>query len=380
MQADLFDYLLPPNRIAQAPIQPRDASKLLVCQVKGRLGAWESGFSYSHKHFSDISEILGSQDFVVVNDSKVLPVRLLGQRQIRDRSVTQPVGHVEVLLLKRLSAELDLAPGAETWEALVHLAAKIKPGLTFLFEPGLVGEVVSTHEERIESGGIVRLKFSGVALERMGMQKWLERHGHVPLPPYIEREDTGADKDLYQTVYASHFGSAAAPTAGFHFTDKLLEKLKNKGVEIATVTLHVGLGTFRPIKVDNIDDHQMHEETFKITDEFACRFDAAKRDGKRIVAVGTTVVRTLESWAEHGSGPERRPGTFATSKFIKPGYTFNAVDDLITNFHLPRSTLLVLIGAAMGIEPMREAYQQAIAGGYRFFSYGDAMMIRGSKL
>ena len=370
-EIDLYTFELPETRIAQRPVEPRDSSKLLVCQAPGRLGAFASPFSFTHRRFSDLSEFIGLDDWLVTNDAKVLPVRMLGRRMVEGG------GAVEALLLKKFSDQ--------TWSAIMHLSAKIRPGLKILFEPGVVAEVLSTHEERLANEGEVRLRFSGISLERIPFETWLERHGHVPLPPYVERADSEQDKKTYQTVYASKVGSAAAPTAGFHFTSDLLARLEAKGVERSALTLHVGIGTFRPIKTASLAEHVMHEETFEISSEFAAKFRAQRLAGKRVVAVGTTVVRALESWMliceergiEPGSGESA--GVFTTRIFIRPGFVFKAVDDLITNFHLPRSSLLVLVAGAMGLEPMQAAYAQALAGDYRFFSYGDAMFIRGTK-
>jgi S-adenosylmethionine:tRNA ribosyltransferase-isomerase len=368
MKSELFDFALNPERIAQKPVEPRDSSKLLLCQAQGRLGEWQSGFEFSHKTFRDIEEVLGPNDLLITNNAKVLPIRMLGHR-------AEGGGAVEALLLKRLTEK--------EWSGLMHLSAKIKPGLKVIFEPGVVAEVLSTHEERVANEGAVRLAFSGLALEKKSLEEWLEKHGHVPLPPYIERTDLPADKKTYQTVYAQKTGSAAAPTAGFHFTDELLAKLDAKGVKRTSVTLNVGIGTFRPIKADEIEDHPMHEESFEISESFLKEFNSARAAGKRIVAVGTTVIRTLESWSAicEGKGIELGSpdslGTYSTRAYIKPGYRFRIVDDLITNFHLPRSTLLVLVAAAMGLDPMKQAYAQAIENEYRFFSYGDSMFIRG---
>ncbi|MBI2605945.1 MAG: tRNA preQ1(34) S-adenosylmethionine ribosyltransferase-isomerase QueA [Deltaproteobacteria bacterium] len=383
MDASLFDYDLPGGRIAQSPAEPRDASKLLLCRARGRLGRFSGPFEFSDHRFRDIESMLGAGDFLVMNDAKVLPVRIFGRRETG--------GAVEALLLRKKTGAEE---SSEDWTALLHLSAKIKPGLKLVFEPGLVAEVLSTHEERLASDGEVRLRFSGLALERAGAQRaderferWLETHGHVPLPPYIERDDDASDKTRYQTVYARKSGSAAAPTAGFHFTPELLSRLEARGVRMGRITLHVGLGTFRPIKADQIEEHQMHEEIYEITPDFAEAYASARNEGRRIVAVGTTVVRALESWINPVPGADKAigaPGIFVTRAYIRPGHAFKAVDDLITNFHLPRSTLLVLIAAAMGrgreeIENQRAAYAHALAQGYRFFSYGDAMFIRGKN-
>lgn len=370
IEIEKFDFELPPGQIAQKPLEPRDSSKLLFCESHGRLGEWTEDFRYTHKIFRDIAGAFGSGDFLVMNNAKVLPVRLLGRRP--------QGGGVEALLLRRL--------GLNEWSALMHLSAKVKPGLEVIFEPGVVATVQSTHEERIASEGEVRLKFGGLSLDRgQSFETWLEKHGHVPLPPYIDRSDTAEDKKTYQTVYAASSGSAAAPTAGFHFTPSLLEALQESGVSRSMITLHIGLGTFRPMKGQYIDEHAMHEETFEISQSFVDAYLRAKKEGRRVVAVGTTVVRTLESWAlicaERGieCGSPESIGVFSTRAYIMPGHKFKIVDDLITNFHLPRSTLLVLVAAAMGIEPMRQAYEQALTKNYRFFSYGDAMFIRGKS-
>ncbi len=375
MNIQEFDFELPAERIAQRPLEKRDSSKLLLCRAPGRLGDWRGSHELAHARFSDIATELGADDFLVMNNAKVLPVRLLGHRPAAPGS--KEGGAVEALLLRRLN-DTD-------WSAIMHLSAKVKPGLEIIFEPGVVATIISTHEERIATEGEVRLRFGGIALDRIALETWLERHGHVPLPPYIERDDNADDKKTYQTVYAAKSGSAAAPTAGFHFTAELLARLEAKGVKRAAVTLHVGLGTFRPIKAERIEEHVMHEETFEISPEFLTVFAEARKEGRRLVAVGTTVVRTLESWAgicaERGieCGAPESAGTFTTRAYIHPGYRFRLVDDLITNFHLPRSTLLVLVAAALGVDQMRETYRTAIAAEYRFFSYGDAMFIRGRK-
>lgn len=358
LDLSIFDFELPEARIAKEPARPRDASLLLECTAPGRLGEFQKEFEFQDRVFKDISEILGPNDVLVLNDAKVLPVRLLGHRLGDDG---KPGGAVEMVLT---GPRTDLE-----WGAILHLSARVRPGLRLRFEPGLEAEVLSTHEERLANAGEVRVKFHGVT----DLQAWLWSHGHVPLPPYIEREDTERDKKEYQTVYAEKIGSAAAPTAGFHFTPELLERLKDKGVQIAKVTLHVGIGTFRPIKAASLDEHVMHEETFEISPEFRDFYQKIRAQKKRVVAVGTTVVRTLESWDGESTG------TFKTRIFIKPGYRFKHVDDLITNFHLPRSTLLVLIAAAMGVDGMRAAYRHALEKTYRFFSFGDAMLIRGKS-
>lgn len=363
-----FDFTLPPELIAQEPVSPRDASKLLVCHAQGRLGSFSGEFSFSHSRFSDLADFLGPNDFLVLNNAKVLPVRLLGARLLDDGSRG---GAVEAVLTGQYSDS--------EWTAILHLSARAKPGLRLFFEPGLEAEVLSTHEQRLAAQGEVRLRFfsNEQPLTRQALESWLEAHGNVPLPPYIEREQKQADRVVYQTVYAQKTGSAAAPTAGFHFTPEVFAKLATKGVQCAHLTLHVGLGTFRPIKADHIEDHPMHKEKFEITEDFARAYAKAKQEGKRVVTVGTTALRALESWVSAAGDAEPMPGLFETQAYFKPGYAFKAADDLITNFHLPKSTLLVLVSAAMGTQNAREAYRQAIEARYRFFSYGDAMFIRG---
>lgn len=379
MQTKLFDYHLPIERIAQQPLTERDRSKLLLCYSQGRLGRFEKPFSFSHKVFNQIIDELNENDCLVFNNTKVLPVRLFGIR-------AETTGGVEALLLRKKEKNI--------WAALLHLSAHVQPGLKIIFESGLVATVISTHEERIRTGGEVLLEFSGIALNRMSLETWLTCHGHVPLPPYITRKDEPEDFKNYQTVFAEMLGSAAAPTAGFHFSKNLLEKIQNKGVCILFLTLDIGLATFRPIKTEKIEDHQMHEEKVTITPEFVKQFQEIRKSSKRIVAVGTTVVRALESWANQCESQGVTPGAldsamdFSTGLFIKPdchlqdsrlqGFQFQIVDDLITNFHLPKSTLLVLVAAAMGrVGEVMAAYKYALSRQYRFLSYGDAMFIRG---
>lgn len=384
LSIDLFDYFLPENRIAQNPIEPRDHSKLLLCKPDEnprlessiRLGQWNVGVCFEDLLFYQLEQLLSSSDWLVVNNTKVLPVRLLGKRK-------ETAGEVEAVLLKEIS-EIK-------WTAILHLSAKVKPGILLEFEPGLIAEIQSTHEQRVQNNGEVVLEFSGPCLEKHSLKQWLQVYGHVPLPPYVSRKDEEKDKKTYQTVYAAQdkINSAAAPTAGFHFTQNLLEKLEKKGVVISKLTLDIGIGTFRPIKSHDIESHEIHEESFHISSDFAKQFIKAKRQGKRVVAVGTTSLRALESWAQICKqknielGTPESVGCFSSKLFIKPGFSFSIADDLITNFHLPRSTLLVLVAAAMGgdrasgIEAMKKTYEHALAHNYRFYSYGDAMFIQG---
>lgn len=359
MKSQDFDFFLPHTLIAQAPVSPRDQSKLLICKSKGTLSRFTQDFIFSDHTFFEIENELNSNDLLIVNEAKVLPVRLLGSR-------ADTGGAVELLITRFITTEKV--------SAILHLSSKVKIGMKLTFEPGLTATLLTSHEERLARNGEVEVEFSGAEFDRLGLEKWLESHGHVPLPPYIERADEGEDKKNYQTVYASKTGSAAAPTAGFHFTDELLKRLHAKGVEFGKLHLNIGIGTFRPIKTENIDEHPMHEEIYTIDEMLAQQIQNAHKAGKRIVAVGTTSVRALESWAHEQNC---KLGTFTTKIYIKPGFKFKIVQDLITNFHLPKSTLLVLIAAAIGIDWQKKAYDHAIKNNYRFFSYGDSMFIRG---
>ena len=334
-----FYYDLPEELIAQTPLEKRDTSRLLVMNR-------ETG-EVCHRHFYDVIEYLHPGDCLVMNDSRVLPARLLGHRPTG--------GAVEVLLLRDL--------GNKRWECLCKPGRKMQVGNEVVFGNG---ELTATVKEVKEDGNrIVEFHFEGIFLEV------LERLGKMPLPPYIKAELQ--DQERYQTVYSKTVGSAAAPTAGLHFTNDLLEKIRKKGVKTAFVTLHVGLGTFRPVKVENIHDHHMHSELCMISQETADILNETKASGGRIICVGTTSCRTLESLVNED-------GTFAakskwTEIFIYPGYTFKAMDGLITNFHLPESTLVMLVSAFAGREQVLDAYAEAVKERYRFFSFGDAMII-----
>jgi S-adenosylmethionine:tRNA ribosyltransferase-isomerase len=335
-----FDYDLPEELIAQTPLEKRDESRLLVYhRCSKRL---------EHRVFRDIIEYLVPGDCLVINDTKVLPARLLGHRE-------DTGGRMEFVLLSR---EQD-----DTWRVLVKPGKRARIGTRFVFGNGLLqAEVLSVTEE---GGRIVRFFFDGI------FEEVLDKAGTMPLPPYIHEELK--DQNRYQTVYAMYKGSAAAPTAGLHFTPELLHQLKETGVQIARVTLHVGLGTFRPVKSEMIQDHVMHKEVYDVSQDAADRINEAKRQGSRIVAVGTTSLRTLESIADDKGFV--KPGKGETGIFIYPGYQFRVVDALITNFHLPKSTLLMLVSALAGRDQILQAYQEAIHHRYRFFSFGDAMFI-----
>ena len=338
MRTEDFDYELPEELIAQTPVEPRAASRLLVYDR----GADE----VRHMHFYDLPDFLKAGDLLVRNNTRVLPARIF--------SFTKNGGKVEILLLKRLNLT--------DWEVLVKPGKKARPGAQLVVNNELSLTVLSTGEE---GSRIVRFAFDGV------FEDILSKVGETPLPPYIHEKLK--DKERYQTVYSKVEGSAAAPTAGLHFTPELFEKLKAKGVEVADVLLHVGLGTFRPVKEDDIADHKMHTEYYKIDEETAEKINRAKREGRRIVAVGTTSVRTLESAADENGFVKAGEGN--TDIFIYPGVKIKCVDALITNFHLPKSTLIMLVSAFCGREKTLEIYKTAVKERYRFFSFGDAMFI-----
>ena len=335
-----FYYDLPQEMIAQHPLEDRTASKLMVLDRKYN--------SISHKHFYDIIDYLNPGDCLVMNNTRVIPARLYGVKEGSG-------GKIEFLLLKRISID--------TWEIILKPGRKARPGSRFVFGDGLLKAEVL---EVLEDGNrIVRFEYDGV------WEEILDTLGEMPLPPYIKEKLE--DKNRYQTVYSKIEGSAAAPTAGLHFTDELLEKIKQKGINIAFVTLHVGLGTFRPVSVEKIEEHHMHSEYYEISEETAQIINKTRAQGGRIVAVGTTSVRTLETCSKEDGTVVAQTGN--TQIFIYPGYKFKAVDSLITNFHLPESTLLMLISALYDRESIMNAYQEAITQNYRFFSFGDAMLI-----
>ena len=340
MKTSDFYFDLPQELIAQDPLQDRSSSRLLV------LGK-EDG-SICHRHFTDILEYLREGDCLVLNNTKVIPARLYGVREGTGAAI-------EILLLKRKEKNI--------WETLVKPGKKAKPGTRIIFGDGiLVGEVVDVVEE---GNRLIRFTYEGV------FEEILDRLGEMPLPPYITHKLQ--DKNRYQTVYAKYEGSAAAPTAGLHFTPELLEQVKQMGVRIAEVTLHVGLGTFRPVKVDDVTQHHMHSEFYMIDDTAARIINETKEKGGRVICVGTTSCRTIESAADEQG--RLRPCSGWTEIFIYPGYQFRILDGLITNFHLPESTLLMLVSALAGREHVLAAYEEAVREKYRFFSFGDAMAI-----
>jgi S-adenosylmethionine:tRNA ribosyltransferase-isomerase len=337
-----FDFHLPPEQIAQAPSEERDRSRLLaVHRASGEL---------RHLHFADLAGMIPAGDALVLNETRVFPARLLGRRE--------GGGAAEVLLLNPTGGEEGL------WTALVRPGAKLRPGRVVEVGPELRVEVVDT-----TPGGerVVRL------VTPLPLDEALERYGHVPLPPYVQRADTAVDRERYQTVYARERGSVAAPTAGLHFTPGMLSTLEARGVRIVRLVLHVGVGTFRPVEVENPEEHRMHAERYRVSPEAAAALNETRARGGALWAVGTTSVRTLETVADEFGVVH--PGEGWTDIFIRPPYRFRAVDRLVTNFHLPRSTLLMLVAAFGGYERVMRAYREAVREGYRFFSYGDAMVV-----
>lgn len=340
MKRQDFYYELPEELIAQDPLEDRSSSRLLVLNK-------QSG-AVSHHTFREITDYLKEGDCLVINDTKVIPARLIGSKVGTDAKI-------EVLLLKRKENNV--------WETLVKPGKKAKVGAKISFGDGLlIGEVVDIVEE---GNRLIQFTYDGI------FEEILDQLGQMPLPPYITHQLE--DKNRYQTVYATHTGSAAAPTAGLHFTPELLRQVEEMGVDIARVTLHVGLGTFRPVKVDEITDHHMHSEFFQIDEEAAEKINCTKERGGRVICVGTTSCRTVESAADENGHLEAKSGW--TEIFIYPGYQFKVLDGLITNFHLPESTLIMLVSALAGREPVLAAYEEAVQQRYRFFSFGDAMMI-----
>ena len=335
-----FDYFLPEKQIAQVPADPRDSSRMMVLSPKTQ--------TIEHRHFYQLDEYLMDGDVLIFNDTRVIPARLIGVRQPTG-------GKAEVFLLRQLERD--------RWEVLVKPGKKMRVGSVIAFGHELSCEVLA-HTDF--GGRIVKFSYEGI------FEEILDRLGTMPLPPYIH--ETLEDPERYQTIYSREKGSAAAPTAGLHFTDSLMDRLRKKGVHLGFVTLHVGLGTFRPVQVDEIEDHVMHSEFYSIPTETADLIRMAKQEGRRVVAVGTTSIRTLESAAVDHGMIEAKQGW--TNIFIYPGYQFKIVDAVITNFHLPKSTLIMLVSAFAGREFTLQAYRTAVEENYRFFSFGDAMLIQ----
>jgi len=342
MDIELFNFDLPEELIAQKPSDKRDCSRLLAIN--------RSNHTYEDKHFYEIIDYLKPGDVLVRNNTKVIPARLIGIKKVTG-------AHCELLLLKQLDGD--------KWECLTKPAKSLKVGAEVVFgDNQLVAKVIEIKDEGIR---IVEFSYKGIFLEV------LDKLGKMPLPPYIKKQLCGNDR--YQTVYAKYEGSAAAPTAGFHFTEDLFNKIKEKGIEVVDVTLHIGLGTFRPVKVQDTKDHIMHSEFYQVTKEAADALNKTKKEGRRIIAIGTTSIRTLESNI-HKYGVFT-PAQENTNIFITPGYEFKAVDAIITNFHLPKSTLIMLVSSFLGREYTLEMYKHAVDNKYRFFSFGDSMFIYG---
>ena len=346
-----YNYHLPPQRIAQHPVDPRDHSRLMVVA--------RAGGAVSHHHFKDLPSLLHPGDLLVTNNTRVVPARMLGRKASG--------GKIEALALNMNESRRGGGPHTLLLECLIKASKAPRPGTTVIFDTGI--------EARIVEGGEGRYT---LAFDHQGDSlSLLERIGEVPLPPYIRRENRpgdNTDRDTYQTIYATEHGAIAAPTAGLHFTPQLLTRLAQTGVETVSLTLHVGYGTFEPVRVDTIEKHRMHAESVTITPAAADRINAAKAQGRRIVAVGTTSVRALE-WAAHRQD-RLQARQDRCDLFIYPGYTFKMVDAMITNFHLPQSTLLMLVSAFCGRQHILAAYREAVAQHYRFYSYGDAMLIQ----
>lgn len=340
MKVSDFNYELPKELIAQHPYDKRDEARLMVLDKRNQ--------SIEHKVFKDIIDYLNLGDCLVINNTKVIPARLYGKKDTG--------ANVEFLLLKRIENDI--------WEAMVRPGQKLKSGSKVVFGDGLLKATVL---EVLENGNRkVEFEYEGI------FNEILDQIGLMPLPPYIT-EATREDNEKYQTVYAKYDGSAAAPTAGLHFTESLLEKIKEKGIEIANVTLHVGIGTFRPVKVENVEEHEMHSEHYYIKKEDAEKINFAKRTGHKVISVGTTSCRVLESVADENGMVKETEGD--TSIFIYPGYKFKCIDSLITNFHLPESTLIMLVSSLAGKDFIMKAYEEAVKQRYKFFSFGDAMLI-----
>lgn len=341
MRVDEFDFFLPEELIAQSPLPQRQMSRLLELRR-------ETG-TIRHRHFTDLLTILQAGDTLVLNDTRVIPARLYGQK-------VETGASIEVLLLKQCEQDV--------WEALVKPARRVKTGTEILFGSGVLR--ATCVEEQASGQRKLKFQYDGI------FQELLDRLGQMPLPPYIKEQL--AEPDRYQTVYAKHRGSAAAPTAGLHFTADLLKRLEHQGVHLVYVTLHVGLGTFRPVQAETVEEHHMHAEYYQMSEEAAAELNRAKEEQRRIIAVGTTSLRTLETIATEHDGTFNACSGW-TDIFIYPGYSFRAVDGLLTNFHLPKSTLLMLVSALAGKDTILKAYEEAVRERYRFFSFGDAMLI-----
>ena len=342
MRTSEFYFNLPNELIAQTPSDKRGESRLIVLNK-------QSG-SLDHKIITEFPDIVEEGTLIVVNNSRVRKARIYG--------VSKNGGKIEFLLIKQISPN--------SWETIVSKRKKQKKGKEYLFPGDLTGTITVYNETQTV------ISFSGSVDD-----SWLEKYGHVPLPPYIKRKDTKEDTDRYQTVYAENTGSVAAPTAGLHFTENILNELKERNIDMVSVTLHVGLGTFLPVRTQTVEEHKMHTEEYEISEKTAAKINQAKKEGRKILAVGTTSVRTIESaWKGSVAEGSLKPGKGSTDIYIYPGYEFKVVDQMLTNFHTPDSSLILLVSAFAGKENIKKAYLEAIAKKYRFFSYGDVMLIR----
>lgn len=362
VRIEAFDFELPADRVAQRPVEPRDSSRLLVLDTDSE--------GLLDRHAYDLPDLLPENAVVIVNDTRVIRARLLGRK-------AETGGKVELLLIRKVGDETFVHGGervaAEQWRAMGKASKAFRFPATVLFgdPPCLIAVLRARAEDGLLDVTLASTNGSSTASA-------LERIGHVPLPPYIHREDDESDAETYQTVYARQDGAVAAPTAGLHLTHRLIGAMSARGIQMATITLHVGPGTFQPVMVEDLDDHPMHEEWFEVSHHAAKAIESARARGAAVVAVGTTSVRALEAAADPDRPGLVRPGRGSTRLLIQPGYPFRVVDAMLTNFHLPRSTLLALVSAMAGRERVLRAYQHAIEQGYRFYSYGDAMLIRRS--
>jgi len=360
MLVDEFDYHLPAELIAQRPLVPRDASRMMVVE--------RTAGTFRDQVFRDLPQVLDPGDLLVFNNTKVFPARLLGRRQ---GVHSQPVGKRNPAAREFLSGEVELLltrqESGEVWEGLVHPGRKVRTGERLIFGEGeLEAEIIGRGDYGVRR---VRLRARAGAIEEA-----IDRLGHVPLPPYIRRADETQDREAYQTIYAKVRGAAAAPTAGFHFTERVLESLRARGIETCEITLHVGLGTFQPVRVEQVEDHRMEAERLEISESAAIAVNTALAQNRRIIAVGTTSLRALEH-AGSAHGGKIEPGNGETNLFVYPGFKFRVIRGLLTNFHLPKSTLLMLVSAWAGRDLTFRAYRQAVRQRYRFYSYGDCMLV-----
>ena len=368
MRRELFDFDLPPERIATHPSAARDGARLLVLDPAHE--------TLEHSTIVELDTRVAAGTLLIVNDTRVVPARLLGTKE-------QSGGRVEILLVRRLG-EASIVEGnrsiaAERWRAMGRSSKPLRPGARLAFKArGDAGPVVlrAQIEQRSADDGLLDVLLFTPETSAMSIDAAVEAAGHMPLPPYLHRADEDEDRERYQTVFARVKGAVAAPTAGLHLSQALLDRLENKGVQRASVTLHVGLGTFQPVTADDLDDHPMHSELYEIPEATALAIEAARARGAPVLAIGTTVVRALESAADQARPGCVRAGAGETRILIQPGYSFAVVDQLLTNFHLPQSTLLALVSAFAGRERVLDAYRSAVQNGYRFFSYGDAMLIQ----